>query len=317
MPHDFVWSHCNRPELGLLDRISSALHAHEWITPGGFTDIRTGNQLIIASDYSGEQSNSNYQAISFIILDHLYIWLWYEMRQKLRSKFLKNRRISFKSLSDKKKATYLPCFLNAADHIVGNLFVFLIDKRIEYLYDKNIYANYYRSNLTVKRWKRKPFEKLVRVLSLLGLIINGLSKKHQDVIWITDNDNILPSENYNNEFKNIVSTVNSNILDHNMGHFRFSTTKQDDGSLSTEDLVAIPDLSCGALCEYCSKFEMISSKIFMQQPKSISYKTNSLLTWLAYQDNSLKKIICIIDHNMTIKIAKIHLEDHIISQPYF
>jgi hypothetical protein len=87
---------------------------------------------------------------------------------------------------------------------------------------------------------------MLRVVHIVSFFLAGLSRAHQNVIWITDEDEIAANDNRMRELTNLFGNISSHYLPHSMGHFRCGTMKSDDGSRQLEDLASIPDLVAGA-----------------------------------------------------------------------
>ena len=89
------------------------------------------------------------------------------------------------------------------------------------------------------------------------------------------------------------------LCPHNLGHLRFGSTASDDGSLRVEDLVAISDLTAGALAEllsslkveYTTKFD----KIAVRMPSRLSAKSKLIVNWLAETSHPFKRLTIVAD----------------------
>lgn len=300
MNRDFVWNHLNRPELGILNSISNLIQAEEWLKPDLLTSVRHGTDLFVASDYGGEHKSSIYQSLSFIVVDLKFLWYWNEKRIELRKKFLKDsRRVSFKKLTENRRRQHLIHFLRVSNSIPGLLASFLIDKNIDSIFVETPESREIGALFIDKdKWAPKSYEKLLRIGHLGSLIISGLSAPGQNLLWVTDQDEIVSNVEKHTEATNVFGYCMDLTLPHNMGHFRLASTKSDSGSRDLEDLASIPDLAAGALAEFSTTLEyeggFLDSDIMRPLSKNLSHKSKAILAWLAESHHTLKKISIVI-----------------------
>src|SRR5690606_15885909 len=85
-----------------------------------------------------------------------------------------------------------------------------------------------------------------------SLLIAGLSRERQNVLWISDQDAIAANLDRHKQATNAIASVLSGYLPHPLGHIRIGTAQSDDGSKAIEDLLAIPDIAAGAWSEVCN-----------------------------------------------------------------
>lgn len=291
-----TWKPIKRPEFSLMNSISNLVHQVEASQGSPLTSVRNGPNLILCCDFSGQHSSAKYECYSFLLADSIYLWLWDEFRKKLRIKYLpQRRRVSFKNLNDRYRQKALIPFLRASNCIPGVLFSFLIDKNIESLFEKKgkldlsdpEYKNY-------KHWKPSVFEKILRIAHFGSLILACMSAPNQNILWISDEDEIAPNKKRLVEVCKIFEHHSNHYLPHLMGKSKFGTAQCDDGSLFIEDLLAIPDLVAGTLCELAPGFsnkacELENLNIFKEQV--IQYKSTIIMNWLMDPIHTLKKII--------------------------
>jgi hypothetical protein len=300
MVREIVWRPLKRPELGLCNTISNIIYESEWRNPDLLTSVRRGNTLFLASDYSGDYKSVHYESISFLVVDLAFYWLWNEFRQKIRKEILKdNRRISFKKLNDDRRAKALVPLLRASNTLPGLLITFLIDKGVIPQLSVGIEEGHESSVVPLSKWKRKSFEKLNRVGHLGAMLVGCMSAPRQDVIWITDEDEIAPNVTKLVEATNVIGHFLNHYCSHNMGRFQFGTTKSDNGSKEIEDLAALPDLAAGALAELLTMASdnqvLPQSQIHLPLPVCISRKTHAIVGWLADKPHPLKKLVVYVD----------------------
>jgi hypothetical protein len=241
-------THCWKPvSFGFLPGLSDALVRFELEHPGRLPDLRQDHALYITSDYSGEHAGAPFEVYSFLVAQMHDVLHWARHRGYIRAALLEDgRRMSFKSLGDRQRARALPPFLLHANSLRGLLLTVAVKKTAGSLFA----ASEPRPGLA-KRWRPNVFEKVLRVAHLSGVLMAGLSRPGQSILWVTDNDAIAASTDHLRDFTNLLMLVSSNILSHSLGHLRCTTTGiADDGSRTVEDLAAIADLSAGFMADY-------------------------------------------------------------------
>lgn len=244
-----VWRPLAKDGYGFLSSISSSVAQLEAQFPDLLTSLRTGPKLILTSDYSGYHSGATAEIYSFLLADAIYLWIWEEMRQRLRKQYLPDqRRMSFKGLNDRYKQKALVPFLRIANSIPGLLLIVVIQKGIRNLFGLTA-DDITRSGITRLLWKKQTMERLLRIGALAGVLIACMSAPGQELLWVTDEDDIVANDDRLRDACAIISRIHNNLLSHPIGRFRFGSTRCDDGSLALEDLATIPDLVSGALGE--------------------------------------------------------------------
>jgi len=145
----------------------------------------------------------------------------------------------------------------------------------------------------VRHWKKSSLEELFRVVALVSLLIAGLSRPGQNILWVSDEDAILANEARMREVPQLVGGMMSNLLDHTLGHLRYTTTHYDSGQGHLEDLVAIPDLVAGALLSYLQCDGALNGG-----PVSLDERANPIMWWLT-NITSISSRIMIVDKSKT------------------
>jgi hypothetical protein len=278
-----------------MNSMSADISEYETRYPGSIPDLRSANILFVGSDYSGEHLGAHYHAISFIVADLQACGTWEHLRQEIRSRYLSDgRRISYKKLSDGKRKRALIPFLEAANHIPGIVITVLIDKKIKSLFSYPNYVDVQRKYPEHAYWNTYVFEKVLRVIHLCSFFLAGLSKTGQHVLWVTDEDSMVANEAKLRAFVKVFSIVASNYLEHTLGHIKIGSTMSDTGRRDLEDLVAIPDLVAGLLCDLIGSsgnqdmpVDYLSGEIFTLLPD----KTGGFFPWLAEHSRSLKRFV--------------------------
>jgi hypothetical protein len=211
-------------------------------------------------------------------------------------------------LNDSLKVRILWPFLTLASDLSGILVVFTIDNAVKTIFeDKKI------DNNAPAKWDGYSYEKVMRIIHLISLLISGLSRSGQNVLWITDQDEIVANVNRIYKVTELLATVSSNILTHNLGHLRVASTASDKDN-QLEDLAAIPDLACGAVSDLMTKMKLSggfsSIGLTTLLPTGIKTRTRLILSWIAEPHYSLVRL-CIriyktLDGKLNIQNINIH-----------
>jgi len=282
-----MWQAIGRTDLGLLGDLDNLLVRVQERDQTRFPTFDPSDSLIIASDYSGEHKQSVLYCYAFLITTHRSVMMWHAECQELRRhSALRKRRMAFKSLRDGVRQRVLPRYLGVAGALHGILVTLLVDKRLESLFE-------HAANLDMSRpefapyahWRAPSLEKLLRVTHVLGFLVAGMSRPMQDVLWVTDQDEIAANPERLAELTSVFGTVTSHLSPHNLGHLRVATTASDPGDLSLEDLTAIPDLAAGAIAECFCRYDETEttpeSALIVPAPTSTSTKSRMVMNWLS------------------------------------
>jgi hypothetical protein len=291
-----MWRPLPTNTLGLMNIIDGVIGAAASSLP----NLRSSDSLLCASDYSGQHKESAFEAYSFVIAGSASWGLWEKRRLELRSGDLQSRRMSFKALSDGAKRRAVPAFLDAADHLDGLVTVFLVDKRIGSLFSKHPRFDF--SELPeYENYGAHVFERLLRVVHFLSLLIGGLSSEKQNIYWFTDADDIAANHNRVRVLVDIFARVSGHYISHNLGHFRCGTAEDcDNGSRQVEDLCAIADLAAGAAASLVNGYRdtntMPASELIVPAPATLAPKAAFIGKWLSL-DSKLKRLVLALERD--------------------
>jgi hypothetical protein len=271
-------------------------------------------QLLIGSDYGGQHANSRYESLAFVVADAGALHPWFRARATLREQYLSDgRRMSFKSLNDWLRMEVLPEFLAAADLIPGLLLVVLFDKRIGTIFapDEAHDADApLRQQLS--QWPARTQEKLLRICHVVALVVAGLTREFQNILWVTDQDDIAANVERHTLFVKIFGNISSHYLQHMLGHLRIATTASDTGSRDIEDFVSIADLAAGAVCHVLNAYGDAGISevpgLVVPPPANMPQKTSWLLNWFSNDSTPLRRLVLsfdIIENSSRLRVRQI------------
>ncbi len=282
---------------GAMSALNDMMCRLETKAPQALPELHQGPTLIVVSDYGGQHTTVNFESLSFLIADLDNCDLWEQKRKLWRQHFLPDgRRMAFKSLRDGNKQRALEPFLDAANKIVGLSITILVHKQIASLFGDGKGISWQNPELApFSHWPKHTFEKMLRVVHFVSFFIAGLSRAGQNILWITDEDDIAANEMRLRELAKILGNISSHYINHEMGHLRCGTTKSDDGSRQLEDLASIPDLVAGMLTEAVTEQRRRGASagggIVNPPPKGLRLKVGKLMDWFATNREPLKRLV--------------------------
>lgn len=206
-----------------------------------------GSPLILVSDYAGDHSSSRFLAYSFVVTDVQGLLAFHLEMQRIRDRHRTRRRISYKHLTDRQTAALLPEFLEAANAIQGVGFTLAVSKNIDLLADDQ------ERDFFPETWKPHVRKTAILIAHMAAFLIAGLSRPMQDVLWITDQDNIAARPDQLSVLTEAVARASSHVVAHDLGNLRCGTTALDPGDLQLEDLASLSDLLAGSHVELLTK----------------------------------------------------------------
>jgi hypothetical protein len=312
-----MWRKLPSSQFGMMNTIDDVIYRGIEACPHQLPDISQGETLIAVSDYSGQHKGAQFESYAFLITSLDNWQIWEQQRLNIRAKTgIGKRRISYKSLNDRRKIKVLPHFLDAADTLPCLCVVIAIDRKIESLFNDEGRINMNDSAFKpYESYTAHDFEQLLRVVHFTSYFLAALSHPGQNVLWFTDQDNIAANEKKVRLLTTAWATVFSNYVQHNLGHLRCGTSNCDNGSLQIEDLMSIADLSAGAVSEMATLHSLentmpASSQIIQPPPQKISSKARYVLGWLSRKRVALKRCILLLEstpNSTSIRVKELHL----------
>lgn len=298
----YKWVPLNLPEFGFFSFLSNKVAEYEKCFPDTFPNLRNSKGLFLASDYSGDDKSAKFDAIAFLIMPFHSINEWHQKSQSIRKKYLHDKRtISYKKLGDRKRDNALLPYLSEANSIEGLIVVALVDKKIKSMFDSSSQTLIKDPQFAAySDWDAKSFEKMMRTVHFVTCFLSGLAQKGQDIIWISDNDSMMPNDQRLGDFRGVFLQ----ILDQ-FGWLRFPNVVIETGNSNTllEDIIAIPDLAAGALVhlldEWVELVNALALGISIPTPSTLKPKTKRLLKWLEDETQPLKRFFIVIDESRT------------------
>lgn len=287
------WKYVEGGRAGIATTISRCFAEHEEQNPTAFPSLRQDPCIVVASDYSGDHKESDYQLATFLISNIAGIYADWELeRLRIREEHLPDgRRIEFKGLSDARRQRAIVPFLNATEKINGMLLCIAFEKSLSKT------ACSLPSNSAFES-KPRVFARLSKIASIGAAIISGLSCNGQDVHWITDDDEIVSNEAAAGEFSAQVSGWLNECHAPNLNKVEIGIASKFDDNRRAEDLCSIPDLVGGAVAEQFNVTDPNSiprSSNFANVLHSpLSTKSGLILEWAGNGKGHLKRHLILV-----------------------
>jgi hypothetical protein len=278
----------------------------------------SGTTLLMAADFAGSHAGQLFETYSFLFMELEANREWLASQAAFRRSTLRsNRRIAFKALNDKVRRAAMPAFLAMGSEIQGSLITFAISRNRASIFEVGEPASF-ESELLASWQKMHIRERLLRVLHLSAFLLSGLSAPGQNILWVTDEDEIASNVDQLTALTKVFNVIASNSLSHNLGHLRCATAKSDDGSRTIEDALAYADLAAGAVSELVTAMQgghkNLQKHVVSPVPPGLSWKATGIGQWLAESTGSLKRHICLMDlrpnaPGMVVSMLRLHAHE--------
>jgi|GEM_PF-4690926 len=210
------------------------------------------NDLLLFSDYSGQDKNSRFETYSFLIADRSSTIEFFDSIEAFRKKRLNaGEHVSYKRFSQTRHRESFAFFVNAAKmNIKGNLITVAVDKKLNSLLSGHkIEFTEGMDQDAVNSWNSLPkgtAEQTARILHFVSLIVSGLSPEKSDVYWISDNDETLANEERKLAFWNFFTIISSLYLHNNMKQIWIGDSSLNQDCMRIEDALTLPDVAAGS-----------------------------------------------------------------------
>lgn len=293
-----VWNALHNDSLGLMDSISNQVMRLELTTPGCLSSVRHCSNVLMASDYGGQNAGAKYETYSFLIADFPRLAIWNELRLDVRKRYLGDgRRMCFKKLQDKHRKSALLPFLRSADTIRGVCFTFSVEKSIESLFKEEDQSPGKTTDVHLRHeWRPRVLEKMIRIAHFSAFIVAGMTKANQELLWVSDDDVFSPTDSRFSEFCEISTNITNHYIRHKLARSRIGTiNRNEDGSLFIEDFAAIPDLISGMMVhahpEIKKRISPGLSSFAIDKTAIQNRKARNIFEWYASSNQELRKVL--------------------------
>ena len=294
-----------------LGGMANRLQLLEKIYPQCIPDISTSNTVYCFSDYSGELKSNKHNTYSFLLLDDNSVTFFAKEHKLTRQKYgIGQRKFSYKDLSDKVLHNPYSDFITLANRINGILLSVAVNKKLHLDFK---YEDGNENFLFFGKQKPRNIRRILTISHFAALFLAGVVRQNQNIMWITDNDNIVANDKFTIQLTNIAASLISTLVDFNLGHFRCGSSSCDSGDNLIEDLLSIPDFASGTLSNQLDT-QVSDEYVFWVQRGDAKEKQNNLSWWFADSKSPLRKYIFILDPGRTpekVKASFFHFYDRV------
>jgi hypothetical protein len=246
-----------------------------------------GQLFYVTSDYSGQHKGSQYEALSFFYVDLDNLNEWNRTRHVLRKRHLPDgRRISFKGLNDNNKRAFLIPFLQASSKLNGFLLTVVVNKKIESLCLQPKELDMFTKLFELRsKWNFDSLEYILRILNFVCILSAGLARPNQEIYWITDEDSFTQDKTKLQDVQKLIGHFSGAYGNHlSECKLGLGSATIDPGDRMEEDLLALSDLSAGAMSEIVNANSRqsggsISTSVLLRQQAAFSDKTEIIFDW--------------------------------------
>ncbi len=294
-----AWRRLNDPRFGLANRISDAIAALEWSEPGSLLDVRDSQECLLACDFAGAHAEAQYESFAFLLGAIGQTGPWMVARGEVRDQLLNGRgEMSYKGLNDARRQRALAPFLMAANVFPGNLVVLMVNKKLKRLFDNpGDRVLFPELIVAVSKWNAKSFHRLMLVATIGALLTSGLAANSQDVLWVTDQDEIAPNPTKHDHAGHVIHHCLERYSPDLRGVLTFATTEANVDNFLLRDAVAITDLAAGCLVDAFGVFNRGSERLWVSPAPALTRKAQVILDWFAQRDHTLRRLVICLDES--------------------
>ncbi len=256
-----------------------------------------GPTMLIASDYGGIGKRSRYRVNAYLCVDLEACTEWELSRRAVRRRHLADgRRMSYKDLSDRRRAEALVPFLSAAEEIHGLCVAMVFNKTLR---DLCLNSGDYQKMRDVARlearWKDRELEEVLRQTHVVACLTGGLSQPGQNIYWISDEDDLFGNLKRSGDVARLLSSFSSHYAPHPLGELGIGTTALDEGDRADEDLAAVADLVAGGLAETTNRLSevcggRIPANLAVEYTKKFLPKADLIARWFWTGGGPLRRV---------------------------
>ncbi len=293
------WRRLSSDRFGMMNVFDRAMADLDSFLPPRLPAMQGPGRLVLASDYSGQHRGALYQTYSFLLVSQDTIGAWLARRSEIRQRWLRDgRRLSYKTLSESLRWHALEPFLDAAHLLTGVLATIAISNRMRSLFTSDGDILHTSTKLAeYQYWQPRPFERLYRVCSFAAFLLAGLSFPGQALYWVTDDDEIVATAKHQEAFSRMFTYACQFYVPHGLSSVSLSTTGEDSGDRSLEDLASMPDLAAGAVAAFLEAAPESKDMTHLELPlpENLPGKAYPICKWLSIVDRPLKKVVLVVD----------------------
>jgi hypothetical protein len=250
------WMHIENSAKGFVNDLSRYIENREDNCEIYLPNLRETKALYLFSDYSGSKKQQLI-TYSILVLDEESYKSFISVQRKFWEVYsLDKRIIDYKGLNDVCKRNALIPFLQLCNNLNGLILSVIFNKNTKSIF-RDDKPEYLEKQIDI--WKNKyAKEKFLRLRELILLAVSGLGGKLRNILWVTDNDDIVANSLYLAAANTIMRETLVKYLDFGVENFEIKTLDNDSLDRNFEKLCSLPDLIAGTLVDYVGDYYKMS-----------------------------------------------------------
>ncbi len=287
------WTVIQEPTAGLLGTLSAVIGDDLTADPDMLPDMTYAEQFVAFSDYSGGAPGRPYRIFTFLVRNWPFSEAWNTARERVRRDHgLGSGEISYKTSDDRKKRAFTD-YLTAAGSLPGAVLSLAIHPAIS-LFEKPIEVP-----AEFQGWGGKDYRRLREIVEFLSLWVVGLSRRGQRIVWVTDEDAIVSTNERMDQAANTLARVTSHYAPQGEGNrckrLKVTTTlaDQENANYGFRDSVSVADLVAGALADFVPHAHDVNDPTSRSggevSGELLKGKCEEIMGWWVRDDQPLKR----------------------------
>lgn len=302
-----AWSRLEGLPEHVADALNAAIHARYVERPQGFCSLANAKRLLLAADYSGDQSDSRYRTVGLLLANEEDLLAWKAKLTALRSSRLGRRRLSYKDLRhDAIRWKSLRSFLPTLSPLRAYCLAVAIEKDLAPLVED--VANHKGLLAPLSTWPKAVRWKALDVAVVAAVLVTSTSPPDADFMFITDDDDVAANPRRLEEFVTLLNLAVGLLTPRRFGTITFRTTGMPTKNLFVEDLCALPDLAAGALMDFLRSTGPTGSQDPLEVASSaLDERAQVLIDWIVTEGNGPTRLAAIVDRAAPPNAARVRL----------
>lgn len=291
VPTELQWRHVQQIGMEPSTTLSDAVLKMEQAGIITLPDLRRGGKILIFSDYSEKQRSGDFDLMSFLFMTSQDVPAWDRSRQFVRARLPNNRRMKYAGQNDRyRNAARLP-FLRAIGGIPGLSLSVAIPLGHVTLFSASGMADLQAWS----GWGQRQLDKAMTAAHIISLVVTSLGRDGQEVLWITDDDEIAANQRMLWQLQAMFRAVLALYSQRDLNRVYCRTTGQGSSDRFVEDCAAVPDLICGALRRVFQMLMAHGGLPHMRKPSSdpfeLARRDAEIISWFSDNSQAMKRLV--------------------------
>ena len=271
-----------------------------------------GNKVVgVFSDYGGEHKEARYLTYSVLVCAFDLRDLFAEKMSVVRKAHqLESKEIAYKDFRMGQVRRALPDYLlTLSNYLPGFLLTLAVEKKALHAYaptskETRVLLEAGLKSIGVEGRKPRANAKLASVVELVAFLAALLGKDGQKVFWMTDHDEISPTNAKHEEtLKAFQALLGVFCRDGQTFSLIGGALPFEERDLGMLDLLSVTDICAGAMAEYLTQREVCDADKI-----EVKAGCEHVLQWLAHDGIGLKKMSVVMRRGVDASIESAAIE---------